>query len=302
MQALQEGGRLVFPTHAVVWELALLIAFGLGLLHGITPDEHTWPITFSYSIGSYSSRGGRKAGFRFSLTFILQRAIASEIAFYAVNALLIGAREGFFIYMFIGVVMVGSALYMKRKLSKGNYDSIEKHSRAVTVMPMIHGFIAGWGVGAFAVILYGVLSPSMPNGYVAWVPGALFGLGTMVTQMVIGGLLGAFIERVRLSERSKAIFATKVSSTTLLASGMAFVVVGAIGTVFPAWLSNLGIATTVNIPNLSKIDVGFFLAVPVVFISAALAMYFGLKDLKKSGDNRLPFVDPSPARSEGAIS
>lgn len=270
----------MFPTHAVIWELALAIAFALGLLHGITPDEHTWPITFSYSIGSYSSKGGRKAGFRFSLTFILQRAIGSEIAFFAVGAIMIGVRESFFLYMIIGLVMAGSAMYMKRKLSRGRYQSIERHSHTVTVMPMIHGFIAGWGVGAFAVILYGVLAPSMPNAYIAWVPGALFGLGTMVTQMIIGTVFGAVIEKIRIGEREKAAFATKVSSTTLLASGVAFIMVGAVGSLFPASISSLGIVTSIDIPNLSRIDAGFFLAVPVIFVSAGLAMYFGLKELR----------------------
>lgn len=36
----------------------LITAILLEMVHGITPDEHTWPITFSYSVGSYSSRGG----------------------------------------------------------------------------------------------------------------------------------------------------------------------------------------------------------------------------------------------------
>ena len=291
----------MFASHTVVWELALVIAFGLGLLHGITPDEHTWPITFSYSIGSYSSKGGRRAGFRFSSTFILQRAIGSEIAFYAVNAMMIGAREGFLLYMVIGLVMVGSALFMKLKLSRGGYESIERHSHAVTVMPMIHGFIAGWGVGAFAVIVYGVLSPSMPSGYVGWVPGALFGLGTMATQMLIGSLFGAFIQKFRIGETAKATFASKVSSTTLLASGAAFVTVGAIGVSFPVWTSTLGISTPLNIPNLCKIDVGFFLAVPVVFVSAAVAMYFGLKELKRSQNDHPTDPMTLHRRSEGAI-
>jgi hypothetical protein len=30
--------------------LALIYSFLFGLLHGILPDEHTWPITFSYAI------------------------------------------------------------------------------------------------------------------------------------------------------------------------------------------------------------------------------------------------------------
>lgn len=278
----------MFPTHTVVWELALAIAFGLGLLHGITPDEHTWPITFSYSIGSYSSKGGRKAGFRFSLTFILQRAIGSEIAYFAVKAILLGLRQGFLIYMLIGLVMAASGVYMKRKLAAGSYKSIEKHSRTVTLMPMVHGFIAGWGVGAFAVILYGVLSPSMPNGYLGWLPGALFGFGTMVTQMIIGTVFGAIIEKIKISEEEKARFATKVSSTTLVASGLAFVVAGAVGSLLPGWISSIGISTAINIPNLSRIDVGFFLAVPVVFVSAGLAMYFGLKELGVWKGSRTP--------------
>src|SRR5204863_7466007 len=42
------------PTHSSV-AADLLTAFLLGLVHGITPDEHTWPITFSYAIGAYST-------------------------------------------------------------------------------------------------------------------------------------------------------------------------------------------------------------------------------------------------------
>jgi ABC-type nickel/cobalt efflux system permease component RcnA len=34
----------------------LLSAFLLGVLHGVTPNEHTWPITLSYAIGAASGR------------------------------------------------------------------------------------------------------------------------------------------------------------------------------------------------------------------------------------------------------
>ena len=43
--------NLYNPTVVGIYS-ALLIAFLLGIVHGITPDEHTWPITFSYAIGS----------------------------------------------------------------------------------------------------------------------------------------------------------------------------------------------------------------------------------------------------------
>jgi len=67
------------PTHPGV-VAALVTALLLGLVHGMVPDEHTWPITFSYAVGSYSTRKGLRAGLLFSLTFTVQRAIASELA------------------------------------------------------------------------------------------------------------------------------------------------------------------------------------------------------------------------------
>ncbi|HVB64913.1 MAG TPA: DUF2946 family protein, partial [Nitrolancea sp.] len=42
------------PTH-ISLGIDLLTALLLGMLHGVTPDEHTWPITFSYAVGSYST-------------------------------------------------------------------------------------------------------------------------------------------------------------------------------------------------------------------------------------------------------
>lgn len=67
------------PSHPGV-AAALVTALLLGLVHGMVPDEHTWPITFSYAVGSYSTRKGLRAGLLFSLTFTVQRAIASELA------------------------------------------------------------------------------------------------------------------------------------------------------------------------------------------------------------------------------
>ncbi len=52
-----------YNLHHVVWTIDLITVFLMGMVHGITPDEHTWAITFSYSIGSYSTRGGMRAGF-----------------------------------------------------------------------------------------------------------------------------------------------------------------------------------------------------------------------------------------------
>src|SRR6266540_6789318 len=41
------------------WIVLLLGSLGLGMLHGVIPDEHTWPITFSYSVGSADRKSTR---------------------------------------------------------------------------------------------------------------------------------------------------------------------------------------------------------------------------------------------------
>src|SRR5215471_14590090 len=63
--------------------------FGLGMLHGVLPDEHTWPITFAYSVGAASGKGGMKAGAFFSMAFTTQRAIMSQLVYFAVATFLV---------------------------------------------------------------------------------------------------------------------------------------------------------------------------------------------------------------------
>jgi len=61
----------VEPTHVTLTVDSVRLP--ARLVHGITPDEHTWPITFSYAVGSYSTRRGLGAGVTFSLAFAAHR-------------------------------------------------------------------------------------------------------------------------------------------------------------------------------------------------------------------------------------
>jgi ABC-type nickel/cobalt efflux system permease component RcnA len=86
--------------------LVLLTAFLLGIVHGVTPDEHTWPITFSYAVGGYSTRRGLRAGLLFSLAFTIQRALASELAYLGLAPLFVGDPSlGYVVYIVVGCVM-----------------------------------------------------------------------------------------------------------------------------------------------------------------------------------------------------
>ncbi|MCI4434034.1 MAG: hypothetical protein JHC29_00985, partial [Thermoplasmata archaeon] len=91
------------PPHGLLlWEI-LLISFFLGLLHGVTPDEHTWPITFSYAVGSYSTKGGMKAGFLFSLGFTLQRAFLTFLGYIGLAAIYIKYNLDGPVYLAVGI-------------------------------------------------------------------------------------------------------------------------------------------------------------------------------------------------------
>ncbi|WP_109430231.1 hypothetical protein [Sulfoacidibacillus thermotolerans] len=272
--------------------LAILItALLLGMVHGITPDEHTWPITFSYSVGSYSSRGGRKMGFLFSLAFTFQRALASELAFLALSQFEFANRWGYEVYFVVGIVMWLSGLYI---LNRGTawhlFDFGHRHAHAQTAepaqeprplpryMPLVHGFIAGWGVGAFAVIIYTVLAPQMPTVWVGWVPGALFGLGTMLMQVVLGGLFGAWMSRRHLPESVRVYVARKMSGRTLAGGGIGFIIVALLGILFPTVISNLAVVTPLHIHNLHNLGVGFFLAVILLFSVATWAFWKSVRE------------------------
>ncbi len=260
--------------------LALVTAVLLGMVHGVTPDEHTWPITFSYSVGSYSSKGGRKVGFLFSLAFTLQRALVSELAYFAITSFDSALRWNFEIYVVVGVVMALSGLHVLRRGHplhltlrdlKAEFSGKHDHPEPVVpknlpwYMPLVHGFVAGWGVGAFAVIIYTVLAPEMPNGYVGWLPGALFGIGTMIMQIILGSFFGAWMQRRQLGTQAKAYLARMMSARTLVGAGVGFLVVGVFGIAFPRMLNSLQVITPFHIHNLHSIGVGFFLAVVLLF-------------------------------------
>jgi hypothetical protein len=153
----------------------LLSAFLLGILHGVTPDEHTWPITLSYAIGAGTGRRGMQAG-----------------------------------------------------------------------LP--------------------VLAPAMPNAAVAFLPGLLFGLGTMVVQAAAGAAIGAWMRSRGLGAAALTYVGRAVAGNTLLFGGLLFSAWGLFSLLLPAVAAQLnsGLPTRIGIPNLDSINAGLVLAAVIV--------------------------------------
>ena len=295
---------------------ALVISYLLGLVHGITPDEHTWPITFSYAIGSYSVKGGAKAGLIFSSGFTVQRAILSEIAYLALAGIFMTSVAFGITYVAVGAAMFGAGVYIKNKKIYPHWhwleerlsyitgihkpgDNIQKKEMEHKLNPVMesgenlkpvpsklafaHGLIAGFGFGAFALILYTVIAPVMPNIWFGWIPGFLFGIGTMTMQVIFGSIFGAWLTKVKkLTIKGMQYLARYISSNVLYYGGLAFAVTGALILKFPQILS-YGVITPIQVHNLHDLGVGFFIVIFVVVVIGIVSYIEGMKKVEKSG-------------------
>ncbi len=285
----------------------LLTAFLLGMVHGVTPDEHTWPITFSYAISSYSTKKGMKKGLLFSLAFSLQRAILAELGYFGLVDFLRSQNANNIVYLIVGVVMavsgymmvkkgqsvhmhfLGSKFYHRlghvesRHLEAGDKQHFEsdKISDLKSYMPLLHGFIAGWGLGAFALIIITVLAPGMHTPWFAWVPGALFGLGTMAIQVIAGGIFGSVTKMKGLSEGDIKNVALKTSFRTLKWGGIAFVIAGAFGLAFPS-AASFSVSTGIHIHNLDSLGLPIILVMLIVPIIGVGGLIVEIKAMTKS--------------------
>lgn len=260
--------------------MTLVLAYLLGIVHGITPDEHTWPITFSYSIGSYSAKKGFFVGLAFSLAFSVQRAIASELAYFSLISFMSKPYIDYIVYAIVGLAMAIGGWYVFRfnnvfhihfdKIDKMHHKEAlsgkyidEKHKKVTYKMAILHGFIAGWGFGAFALILYTILVPSMPNAYFAWLPGFLFGLGTTSVQILAGAFFGLMGKRLSLPQEVSQHIAKLTAARTLVLGGVLFFISGMLGLADPQLLS-FNIVTPVKVHNLHNLNIGFFLVIAIV--------------------------------------
>ena len=261
------------PSGLTVPEI-LLLSLILGMLHGATPDEHTWPITFSYAIGKYSTRGGMKAGFLFSLGFTIQRAFLTTLGFIGLAAFYNKYNLDGPVYFIVGFVMAIAGSYIlkgkymhlpiDKLLHKQIHEEEENQLRDVPLkMTIVHGLIAGFGFGAYASIITFVLAPQMPSILYAPLPGLMFGIGTMIMQIVFGAIFANILRAKKMGEKEITYIARKTAGNTLYYGGLVFMIAGLLIIALPI-IDNWAIATGNPIPNLDAIDIGFFLVVIVV--------------------------------------
>ena len=280
--------------------IALVYSFLFGLLHGILPDEHTWPITLSYAIGSASGKEGMKAGLYFSAAFTLQRAFISELAYLALAPFLLSTTINGIVYIVVGLAMsVAGAIVLRRnryphfhlvghhhahiqemetskQVFAGNH---EETAGPVTAPPVrwtiIHGFVAGFGFGGFSLFINTVAAPVMPSPWLGFLPGLIYGLGTMIVLVVIGSLVGASLQRSRnFTEQEIRWIGAHTAGRALFYGGILFGV--------------FGIITLLGLDHYFPLDPGYLLIGLFLIIIAVPALIYSIKETlavrKKSRD------------------
>lgn len=234
--------------------VALSYSFLFGLLHGVLPDEHTWPITFSYAIGGATGREGMKAGLYFSAAFTAQRTLLSELAYLALAPFLLSPTINGIVYVVVGIAMsVAGAIVLRRNryvhIHLMGHHHEEAHDMEQTAQvvgrehredassyrppsvqwTIIHGFIAGFGFGGFSLFVNTIAAPSMPSPWIGFLPGLLYGLGTMIMLVIVGAVFGASLRWTRsLTEAEIKRIGSQTGGRTLFFGGLLFLAFGAI--------------------------------------------------------------------------
>jgi MFS family permease len=264
---------------------ALIYSFLFGLLHGILPDEHTWPITFSYAMGGASGKGGMKAGLYFSAAFTVQRMIVSELSYLALAPFLLSAAVNGIVYLVVGLAMsVAGAIVLRQNryphlhLIPPHYEGDEivgprsdpESASFVTAPPprwtILHGFLAGFGFGGFSLFINTVAAPAMPGPWFGFLPGLIFGAGTMIMLVIIGGLFGAFLHWSRsLTAQEIRQIGAQTGGRTLFFGGLLFGVFGA--------------ATLLGLERHLPVDSGYFLMALFLAIVAIPAFVYSLREV-----------------------
>jgi hypothetical protein len=273
---------------------AILYSFLFGLLHGVLPDEHTWPITFSYAIGGASGREGLKAGLFFSAAFTLQRTLLSEVAYLALAPFLLSPTVNGIVYIVVGLAMTAAGATVLRKnlyphlhlLGHHHEEANEienspqvlawRHSEPAPIpatppvrWTLIHGFIAGFGFGGFSLFVNTVAAPAMSSPFLGFLPGMVYGLGTMIILVLIGFVFGA---SMRWSHLLKEDEIKRIGAQT-----------GGRTLFFGGWLfAAFGLVTLLGLDRFLPLDVGYALVGAFMIIIAIPAFLYTMKEVLSS--------------------
>jgi sulfite exporter TauE/SafE len=205
----------------------MLSIFILGLIHGLTPDEHTWPMLFSFVLSERKWTKGVLAAVSFILPATLVWAGISGFSGFLGSVFW---KESLEIYMhfILGVLMIIFGFYIFRFLKIPHLHLRHHHDEKVEGISLkqlsVYGFFLGLCPCVPVLILYG-LSAKLHNFSYGILAGVLFGLGTMVSLSILGGFLGGILQFAEeKSQKDLSKVCAKLSGFVLIVLGVWLIV------------------------------------------------------------------------------
>ncbi|SAI86745.1 uncharacterised protein [Saccharolobus solfataricus] len=163
---LEPIAHKILSVMGVYWPLAIFI---VGIVHGLKPDEHTWPITVSYGLMQKNLRGA------FISTSVFAGALT--IVWSSLSAL-VGQLFSFFqrysldpvIDIIVGLTMISVAsVFILRHKSEVKSKEENPDYRLI----WIHGLAAAFGGDFIVVLLLTMAISSIINIHITFLIGLL---------------------------------------------------------------------------------------------------------------------------------
>ena len=201
----------------------LISLFILGIVHGITPGEHTWPVISSYVISQRQVRKAVLFTFVFSLFEMLPWIIISSVCAF-VGAVVYKETYEFYVHIGLGIIMLGIGIYMTfRQDALHIHIKGEREKRIIKILPL-YGLIVGFCPCLPVLSLY-TFAAETHNIIQGVILALSFSLGTMISLLIIALILGKLVEvaELRWKERVAKICA-RVSGMILVIFGIVLIV------------------------------------------------------------------------------
>lgn len=176
---------------AVVERLGYLLplaVFVIGLIHGLKPDEHTWPITISYAMMQKTTVDAIKSTTVFALALTTVWTALSALVGQLIDSSL---ARGVFdpqVDIVVGLTMIGVALfYLYKTKPKGANASGKAEIASAPDFKLIwvHGTAAAFGGDFFVVLLLAITSATLSPSFPTFLVGLTFGLGSLLSQLTV---------------------------------------------------------------------------------------------------------------------
>ncbi len=199
----------------------LIPIFILGLVHGLTPCEHTWPIISAYAISQRKWHKGFLAAIAFVLPAILPWTLIACICGY-LGSVIWKPNYEIYIHLILGSIMIilGLNILNLLKIPYLHLNHYHKKTSKLSLKQLsIYGFILGFGPCAPVLIMY-AMSAKFHTIFLGTFSGIFFGIGTMISLSIIGVILGGSLEFIekRIKGNLPKI-CSKISGIILILTG-----------------------------------------------------------------------------------